>query len=293
MLSAGATLHIVPDSYYVFPAKLIDYLENQHISFLFWVPSIIMNVANARLLDDCRLPDLRYVLFAGEAMPAKQLRYWMERLPGVLFANLYGPTEITVDCTFIKLSLNDISDDVVPIGKPCRNTEILILNDAALLCEQGEIGELCVRGSSLALGYWRAPERSEQVFTQNPLHNDFRDLIYRTGDLCEWRADGNILFHGRKDSQIKHMGYRIELGEIETAVSSFEAVRCCAVVYDQQKSEIILFVELDRELEKGEMQRYLTDRLPKYMLPRRTVVVDAFPLNANGKIDRLQLIAQK
>jgi len=289
MLSAGATLHIVPDSYYVFPAKLVEYLETQSISFVFWVPSMIVNIANARLLDERLLPNLRNVLFAGEAMPAKQLRYWMERLPKASFANLYGPTEITVDCTFTRLTPDDIADDVVPIGKACRNTQILIINDQNELCALGEIGELCVRGSSLALGYWRAAERSSGVFMQNPLHNDFRDLIYKTGDLCEWRADGNILFHGRKDSQIKHMGYRIELGEIEIAAGSIDAVRRCAAVYDQAKSEIVLFVELDCELEKGEIQRQLTERLPKYMLPRRTVTVDHFPLNPNGKIDRLRL----
>lgn len=289
MMSTGATLHIVPDSHYVFPAKLMDYIECEKISFIFWVPSIIVNIANARLLDDRSLPNLRHVLFAGEAMPAKQLRYWMERLPAARFANLYGPTEITVDCTFTYLTLDDIADDVVPIGQACRNTEILILNDNGALCEVGEIGELCVRGSSLALGYWRAPERSDEVFTQNPLHNDFRDLIYRTGDLCERREDGNILFHGRKDSQIKHMGYRIELGEIEVAAGSHDAVRRCAVSYDVEKSEIVLFVELDRDLGKGEMNRYLMERLPKYMMPRRTVVVDSFALNQNGKIDRLHL----
>jgi amino acid adenylation domain-containing protein len=289
MLSTGCALHILPDSHYVFPAKLIEYLEDQEISFLFWVPSIIVNIANARLLDHSNLPSLRHILFAGEAMPAKQLRYWMERLPAARFANLYGPTEITVDCTFTVLTLDDIADDVVPIGKPCRNTEILILSEEGGLCGVGELGELCVRGTSLALGYWRAPERSDQVFVQNPLHNDFRDPIYRTGDLCAWREDGNILFHGRKDSQIKHMGYRIELGEIEAAAGSHDAVRRCAVSYDSQKSEIVLFLELDHELEKGTMHRYLAERLPKYMMPRRTVLVENFVMNANGKIDRLHL----
>lgn len=290
MLACGASLHIVPENYYVFPAKLIEYLAEKQISFLFWVPSVIVNVANSQLLDELVLPHLRYVLFAGEAMPARQLRYWMERLPEVSFANLYGPTEITVDCTFSRLTLHDIADDVVPIGRACQNTEILILKQDGGLCAQGEIGELCVRGSSLALGYWRDPVRSNEAFTQNPLHDDFRDLIYWTGDLCEWRSDGNILFHGRKDSQIKHMGYRIELGEIETAAGSLDAVRRCAVSYDRDKSEIVLFLELDRVLGPGEMQRHLADRLPKYMIPRRTIQVDEFPLNANGKIDRLRLI---
>lgn len=290
MLACGASLHIVPENYYVFTAKLIKYLAEEKISFLFWVPSVIVNVANSHLLDDFSLPGLRYVLFAGEAMPAKQLRYWMEHLSGVAFANLYGPTEITVDCTFARLTLEDIADDVVPIGRACRNTEIFIFNDDNGLCAPGEIGELCVRGSSLALGYWRDPDRSNEAFTQNPLHDDFRDLIYRTGDLCEWRCDGNILFHGRKDSQIKHMGYRIELGEIETAAGSLDAVRRCAVAYDRNTSEIVLFVELARALGTGEMQRHLADRLPKYMIPRRTIEVETFPLNANGKIDRLRLI---
>lgn len=289
MLSSGAELHIIHESNFVFPAKLIQYLHESAISFIFWVPSVIVNVANGKLLDEQELPNLRHVLFAGEAMPAKQLRYWMEKIPAASFANLYGPTEITVDCTFIRLALKDIADDVVPIGKACRNTEILILSDEGTRCSTGQIGELCVRGGSLALGYWRAPERSSEVFLQNPLHNDFRDLIYRTGDLCEWREDGNILFHGRKDSQIKHMGYRIELGEIENAAGALEAVQRCASLYDPDKSEIVLFIEVSRDLEKGELQKHLKDRLPKYMHPRTVVIVDAFPLNANGKIDRLRL----
>jgi D-alanine--poly(phosphoribitol) ligase subunit 1 len=289
MLSTGAALHIIPDSYYVFPVQLIDYIEKNHISFIFWVPTILVSVANLNLLAGRSLNFLKNVLFAGEAMPAKQLRYWMHQLPAARFANLYGPTEITVDCTFAILTPLDIEGDIVPIGIPCRNTEILILSDENQLCAVGQRGELCVRGSSLALGYWRAVEKTNEVFIQNPLHNNYRDLIYRTGDVCEWRADGKILFHGRKDSQIKHLGYRIELAEIEVAASSHEAVKRCAVAYNYEASEIVLFVEQLFEPRKGDMLSHLRQRLPTYMLPRRIVVVDKMPLNTNGKINRKEL----
>jgi acyl-coenzyme A synthetase/AMP-(fatty) acid ligase len=194
-----------------------------------------------------------------------------------------------VDCTFAILTPLDIEGDIVPIGIPCRNTEILILSDENQLCAVGQRGELCVRGSSLALGYWRAVEKTNEVFIQNPLHNNYRDLIYRTGDVCEWRADGKILFHGRKDSQIKHLGYRIELAEIEVAASSHEAVKRCAVAYNYEASEIVLFVEQLFEPRKGDMLSHLRQRLPTYMLPRRIVVVDKMPLNTNGKINRKEL----
>jgi amino acid adenylation domain-containing protein len=287
--ATGATLLIIPEAHFTYPAKLIQLLAEQRVTFLFWVPSVIVNVANLDLLAHEPLPALRAVLFAGEAMAAKQLGYWMTRLPGRLFANLYGPTEITVDCTFCIVGPEDIADGQVPIGKACRNTAVLILTDADRPAAEMEQGELCVRGSSLALGYWRDDGKTAQFFVQNPLHSDYRDLIYRTGDLVYRRADGNIIFVGRKDNQIKHLGYRIELGEIEAAAEPLAGVGRCAAIYDKVKQEIILFVEPAGTCEEASLRAQLATALPKYMVPRRLHMMRQLPLNANGKIDRLAL----
>lgn len=286
MLATGATIHIVPDTLYIYPQKLVEYLYNKNISFIFWVPTVLVNIANMRLLEDVELPALKQVLFAGEAMPAKQLRYWMEKLPSASFANLYGPTEITVDCTFARLTIEDIENDIVPIGRACRNTQVLIIDDQG---KEANFGELLVRGSSLALGYWRAPEKSAEVFVQNPLHQNYRDLVYKTGDLVRLLDNGLIEFVGRRDSQIKHMGYRIELGEIENAVATIGGIHRCAALYDKEKSEIILAVQHVENFDIKSVQQQLTKKLPKYMMPRRIESIKNIPINANGKVDRLKI----
>ena len=134
--------------------------------------------------------------------------------------NLYGPIEITVDCTYFVVDREFDEDQSLPIGFPCRNTSILILNENNEPCVAGERGELCVRGSSLAFGYWNDPAKTAKAFVQNPLNNRYPELIYRTGDLVYRNERGEIMFVGRTDYQIKHLGYRIELPEIEHQVDA-------------------------------------------------------------------------
>lgn len=136
------------------------------VNFLFWVPSIMVNIANLGLLEKIPLPELRTIFFAGEVFPTRHLNQWRQALTDVSFVNLYGPIEIHVDCTFYVVE-GDIADDQpLPIGKPCRNTDIIILNEANQLCAAGEQGELCVRGSSLSSGYWNDPEKTSRAFVQ-------------------------------------------------------------------------------------------------------------------------------
>jgi len=142
-----------------------------------------------------------------------------------MYVNLYGPIEITVACTYFIVERDFADDDKLPVGFPCRNTEILVLNEQDHLAKLDEPGEICVRGSSLALGYWNNPERSAKGFVQNPLNPHYPELIYRTGDLGHWNSRGELMFLGRRDFQIKHLGYRIELGEIEHAVLTVDGIR--------------------------------------------------------------------
>lgn len=288
-LATGATLVIIPEQYFTFPIKLIEYVNQMNINFIFWVPLVLINVANLGILDEVNNGSLTKILFAGEVMPNKHLNYWRRALPNALYANLYGPTEITVDCTYYILDRQFEDNEPLPIGIPCRNSDIIILNDENKEVEFNEVGELCVRGSSLALGYWNDQDKTNASFTQNPLNNHYPERIYRTGDLVYYNENREIMFVGRKDSQIKHMGYRIELGEIENAILSLEEIHNACVLYNGEKKEIALYYECNDELIVSDIRKKLMPLLPKYMIPTILTRLDLLPLNANGKIDRVEL----
>lgn len=290
MLFTGATLHLIPEQLFMFPAKLLEYVKSNEINFVFWVPSVLITIANLNLLTNTQIPTLKKVLFAGEVMPTKHLNYWITNLDKtVLFANLYGPTEITVDCTFYIVDRAFTDDEVLPIGKPCRNSNVLILNDENNPCEVEEHGELCVRGASLSNGYWNDFEKTNSVFVQNPLNKFYPEKIYRTGDIVFKNKKDEIIFIGRKDFQIKHLGYRIELGEIEHLITNaFNSMIVC-VLYDQQKKQIVLVYEAPNEIPISKFRIKLSPILPKYMIPTKYIKKDRMPLTPSGKIDRVYL----
>ncbi len=291
MIAKGATWVVVPDQCAMFPTKLIEFLTTNPINFIFWVPTIMVNIANQDLLAKVKLDRIKKVFFIGEVFPTKHLNYWRRHLPQAMFVNLYGPIEITVACTYFIVDREMSDDEKLPVGFPCRNTEILILTEANQLAKVDEPGEICVRGSSLALGYWNNAERTARGFIQNPLNPHYPELIYRTGDLGYWNERGEIMFLGRRDFQIKHLGYRIELGEIEHAVLQVDGVKNTCVVYNQNKKEITMFFEADRQLTPAFIREKLTATLPKYMLPTVFNQMELLPRNPNGKIDRAKLVA--
>jgi D-alanine--poly(phosphoribitol) ligase subunit 1 len=288
--STGASLHLPSDNIYAFPKLTIEYLINKKITTIFWVPSVLVSVANSGLLEQIRPSSLQHVLFAGEQMPVPQINIWVRALPGVLFSNLYGPTEITVDCTSYTF-YKSYEGDLLPIGYACRNTDLLIINEFRQECIANEIGELFVRGCSLSLGYWNDKLKSDSAFIQNPLENRFRDLVYRTGDLVRRDELGCITFLGRKDTQIKLNGYRIELGELEAGVAKVSGIARSAALLDAKRKIIVLFVEMKQGyfFDLALLRRELTQLIPKYMMPGDVIVVPGFDHNQNGKIDRIKL----
>ncbi len=290
MMSKGATIVLLDAANAAFPARLLQTLQKQEVTFLFWVPTIMVNIANMDLLSKIDLNRLKTVWFAGEVFPTKQFNYWRSKLPNVTFANLYGPIEITLDCIYYIADSLIPEDEFMPIGIPCSNTDILLLNEKDELCMDDEEGEICVRGTSLAMGYYNNWEKTKLAFVQNPLNHSYPEIIYRTGDIgIRSSRNSQIYFKGRKDSLIKHMGYRIELGEIEhILVNELKVVRNCCAVYNFNKKQITLYYEKG-DYEKSEIIKQLGKVFPKYMIPTMWRELDELPRNTNGKIDRLLL----
>lgn len=287
-LKTGATLNVIGKKYFTFPKLLIQLLNERQITTILWATSAIVLVGNSNILDDNVPQHLRRIFFAGEAMPAKQLNVWRSKLPDVAFVNLYGPTEITVDCTYYVVDRDFDDDEYIPIGRPCENMQVLVFNDEDKLVGIDEPGELCVRGTGVALGYYNNKEKTNEAFVQNPLHDLYEDKIYRTGDIVKYNRRGELEFVSRKDFQVKHNGNRIELGEIEVAVNALDGVTGAACIHDSQEDKIVLYYTTASG-DELDIINLVKDKLPKYMFPNVINRIDAMPHNMNGKIDRIAL----
>lgn len=287
-LKTGATMYIIPEKLFIFPVKLMEYLNKNQINTIFWVPSALIYVANSKVLSKILPEFVTKILFCGEVMPNKQLNIWRRAIPAALYANLYGPTEITDVCAYFIVDRDMEDDEPLPIGYPCANTDIIVLNEKNEEVSGSEIGELCVRGTSLSLGYYNNPEKTREAFIQNPLNQRYPEIIYRTGDLVKYNERHELIYLCRRDFQIKHMGHRIEIGEIETAVLSLHDMDNGCILYDDQSQKIVLFYQSDT-MDDAAVLLGLRDMLPKYMLPNKLVKLDLMPMNGNGKIDRVKL----
>ncbi|NLL79117.1 MAG: amino acid adenylation domain-containing protein [Clostridiales bacterium] len=283
----AATMVIIPEKYFMFHSQLVDFVNENRINTFFWVPSALIAVANSGVLKETRFCTLQKVLFCGEVMPVKPLNEWRKYYPDLLYANLYGPTEITDVCSYYIVDREFKEEESLPIGKACRNTEIIVLNEKNELVQPGEAGELCVRGICLSLGYYGQFEKTNEVFIQNPLNTRYRDLIYRTGDIVKYNELGEIIYLCRKDSQIKYQGHRIELGEIDSAAYSVNGIRQACAIYDGEK--IILYCSTSKAILEKEIYNELKEKIPKYMMPKVIRILEDIPLNVNGKLDRVWL----
>ena len=289
LMAKASTLVVLPAHLAAFPAKILEVLEQHKVNFLFWVPTIMVNIANMDLLSTFKLESLKTVWFAGEVFPTKQYNYWHHHLPQTTFANLYGPIEITLDCTYYIINKEIPDEEPLPIGYPCRNTDILVLDDEDCLVKEANVeGELCVRGTSLAMGYYNNPEKTAAAFVQNPLNKAYPEVIYRTGDIVCYSEEGLIMFKGRKDNIVKHQGYRTDLGEIEhVIINTLKLVKNGCIVYNQAEKQITLFYEAEEEVPVTEFRLSIGKVLPKYMIPTAYHRLEQLQRNANGKIDRL------
>ncbi|MCR4989591.1 MAG: amino acid adenylation domain-containing protein [Lachnospiraceae bacterium] len=288
-LMTGAEVVIIPREYFSNPTMLMDHICDNNVTVLVWAVSAMCFVSIMNGLE-YRYPDsIRMVMFSGEVMPIKHLKHWKSFFPDAKYVNLYGPTEITCNCTYHVLDKEYGDTEAIPAGIPFPNEKVFLLdeNDKEIK-EAGIEGEICVSGTCLALGYYNDKERTEASFVKNPLISEYNELMYRTGDLGKWDENGLLYYTSRKDHQIKHMGQRIELGEIEAAVTSRDGVSRSCCIYDNEKKKIVLFYSGD--VDKKGLLNELKETLPPYMIPSNARQMDELPVNKNGKIDRAKLL---
>ncbi len=286
-LKYGATAYLVPKNLFLFPLQLVEFLNEHRINTVCWVVSALTMISAFGALEREVPRHLRTIAFGSEVFPIKQYNLWKKHLPDARFINLYGPTEATGMSCYYEVDREFALDEMIPIGRPFKNKEILLLDEDNRIPKQGEEGEICIRGTGLTLGYYNNFEKTNEAFVQNPLNRCYPELIYRTGDIGRYNDRGELMFVSRKDNQIKHMGHRIELGEIESAVNQMEEVKSACAIFDLVKKKIILYYV--GEVTKAQVALYLKEKLPRYMIPNIIEGLEDMPLTANGKINRVLL----
>ena len=283
-LKLGATTWMIPKQLFMFPIKLIEFMNEHKVNTVCWVVSALTLISGLGAFKKAVPEHLATIAFGSEVFPIKQFNLWRQHVPNARYINLYGPTEATGMSCWYEVDRDFAQGEPIPIGRPFRNTEILLLDENDRPAQKGKQGEICIRGTSLAMGYYCAPERTAQVFVQNPLCTHYPELIYRTGDLAKYNDRDELVFISRKDNQIKHMGQRIELGEIEIAAGSVDDVSVAGCIFDDVKKKIVLFYTGGAD--KADVSRILRGKLPRYMLPNVTIKLERMPYTPNGKLDR-------
>ncbi len=283
------TLLIVPKEYFSNPTLLLDYITTNNATTLIWAVSALCLITTFHALDYKVPTSVKKVIFSGEVMPLKHLKIWMDKLENATFVNVYGPTEITCNCTYHIIDRKRTYEEYIPIGKPFNNERVFLLDkDNKIITKEDEIGEICVSGSCLALGYYNNKEQTDEHFCQNPTNKFYFDMIYKTGDLAKYNSDKELIFCGRKDFQIKYMGHRIELEEIDRAIMNNKNVIRVCTIFDNEKEKIYGFYIGD--IDSKELKQELQKTLPVYMVPTKLIKMENFPMNKNGKTDRKELL---
>ena len=286
-LTKGACTYTIPYDQIKF-SYVSSLMEDQHITFGAMAPSMIRYLQP--YFDEIRLPDMRYTLLVAEASPVDLIGKWSKCIPNAEIINFYGPTEITVYCTYHKFypkSRDKQYNGIMSIGKAMSGLDIIIVDDKRKICERNQKGELCVSGIQVTSGYLNNPRLNEKVFFTDKQGRRF----YRTGDICFRDAEDDIMYCGRTDSQVKIQGFRIELGEIEFhAREILQSQNAVAIAFENASgnTEIALFVE-GKGCDRQSLLKQLKLKMPPYMLPAKIICLSEFPLNRNSKTDRIAL----
>ena len=280
----GATTYFIPKQLFMMPVKLVEYLNEYKINTVCWVVPALTIISGLGAFAKVVPQYLKIIAFGSEVFPVKQFNLWKQYVPDAKYINLYGPTEATGMSCYYVVNREFSEGDAIPIGRPFRNTQILLIGDDMQLASAGEI---YIRGTAVTLGYYNDSERTNQAFVQNPLNDKYPEIVYKTGDLAKYNEYGELIYISRRDHQIKHMGHRIELGEIEAAVDQIDGVNTGCCIYDEEKKKIHLVYSGTAEV--AFVVESLKNKLPRYMIPSGVKAMETLPLTLNGKIDRVTI----
>ena len=290
---SGATL--VPFDYEETrdPLAVRDKANRLKVTIWFSVPSMLIYLLTMKVLRSEDFDSLRIISFGGEGFPKPKLKKLYDLYSNRMkFINVYGPTECTCICSAYDITDIDFDDmvNLTTLGKLVPNFKHIILNK-----DDNGLGELCLAGPQVGLGYYNDFERTSASFMQNPENEFYKEIIYKTGDLVIEDESGMLHFKGRIDNQIKHMGYRIELEEIEAALNSIPSVEESAVIYKRRNGEvgsICAFVNSQTETEEKNIFAAVKTKLPQYMIPKAIKILNQLPKNKNGKTDKIRLLEE-
>ncbi|MBC5621264.1 amino acid adenylation domain-containing protein [Butyricimonas hominis] len=287
-LTVGAAIYTVGPGEMKY-TKVYELLEDERLTFAAIAPSLLQFLSP--YFDEIRLPDLKYLIVTAEAAQADVLARFRACAPNAEFVNLYGPTEATIYCTAYRIPREECKHyhGMIAIGRPFEEMEVVIADEDGQALNTGEKGELWVSGPQVMAGYWKDREKSEQVLVR---HNG--RVFYKTGDLCYMDADGDIIYCGRKDYQVKVQGFRVELNEIEYTARKFYREEKNVVVVAKKDDDggcrLHLFIEA-AECDTPSLLEFMKMHLPVYMLPARVHCLEVFPLGTSNKIDRKKLLS--
>jgi amino acid adenylation domain-containing protein len=301
VLTGGRTV-IIDEASLLAPERLFGIIKGERVTIVELVPVVMQLLtehAAGLLADQRRLPDLRWMMVTGEAVSVDLVNAWLKVYPSIPVVNAYGPTEAADDVLQAVIDRPLLAGQrSVPIGKPLANINVYIVDDHLQLVPAGVVGEVCIGGVAVAVGYWKDEEKTRASFVPDPFATRPGGRIYRTGDLGRWLPDGSVEFIGRRDGQVKVRGYRVELGEIEAVLRQHPAVREAVVLVTEQHSgarsgeprELVAYLVADRDRGgPGELRDFVRDKLPVYMVPRAFVYLERLPLTPSGKVDRRAL----
>ncbi len=290
-----STMEIIPTSLFSMPVKLVEYLNEKRVGTISWVPSALSVLTQLNVFADIKPTTLKNVFFVGEVFPMKQLNKWRKEMPDLNYVNLYGSSEIAGICLYYEVKKDDVfaDTDSLPMGKPLSNCKIVLVDQESgkVITDKHTSGEIYLASKALAKEYYGDAEKTANSFVTVDLDGTGERRYFKTGDIAFYNDENDLVFTSRKDFQIKHMGLRIELGEIEVAALSLDGIEKCGCIYDNDKKRIVLYCECaaNSELTAPQIKAALTEKLSSYMVPNRIILIDKVPLNANGKIDRVEL----
>lgn len=285
---AGSCVLMVPDGVLRFPASLTGLVADTGVTVWYSVPTLLTHVVRRGVVAERDLSAIRWVLYGGEAFDPGTLRELMAVLPGARISNVYGPAEVN-QCTFHHLEAPPTGDEPVPIGRAWPETEIVVVDDDGEPVAPGEVGEILVCSSTAMTGYWGQPEATDAAFRDRRGASGEVSRWYATGDLGRWREDGELVFVGRADNQVKVRGHRVELEAVDAALAALAGVEAGVAVArrdDEGALRLVALVEASAPLDQRAARRDLARTLPAAAVPDDVVVVDDLPRTATGKIDR-------